>query len=108
MSNKFFVFVSYFRIIVFIMCVICYAFFACKKKGIILSGDNIMVEKMKLLIKDYNIPINIVINIFAVFVFWCCLKGEIIPGIKDLFNKENKTPIFTISIMKSIRVVVTV
>lgn len=84
MSNKFFVFVSYFRIIVFIMCVICYAFFACKKKGIILSGDNIMVEKMKLLIKDYNIPINIVINIFAVFVFWCCLKGEIIPGIKDL------------------------
>ena len=25
-----------------------------------------------------------------------------------LFNKENKTPIFTISIMKSIRVVVTV
>lgn len=43
-----------------------------------------MVEKMKLLIKDYNIPINIVINIFAVFVFWCCLKGEIIPGIKDL------------------------
>ena len=52
MSNKFFVFVSYFRIIVFIMCVICYAFFACKKKGIILSGDNIMAEKMKLFIKQ--------------------------------------------------------
>ena len=91
MSNKFFVFVSYFRIVVFLICAIWYIVFACKKKGKILSGDNIMVEKVKVFIKDYNIPINIVINILAVFVFLCCLKGEIIPGIKDfprVWNNE--------------------